>query len=88
MCLEKAMPHQSQKAREDRCRRALRRRGLALQKSRRRDLAMPDDGGYMVVDPAQNVAVAGSSPIPYAMSLADVEADLAQRVSAETAEAS
>jgi hypothetical protein len=88
LCLEKAMPHQSQKAREDRCRRALLRLGLALHKSRRRDPAMYDHGGYMIVDLVSDASVAGSSPIPYAMSLADVEAHLADAISAETIEAS
>src|SRR4051812_36925854 len=87
LCLEKAMPDQSPKARENRCRRALRRRGLALHKSRRRDPTMHDDGGYMVVDPVRNASVAGGSPIPYGMSLADVETHLADLVSTETAEA-
>ena len=63
-----------EKIMENRLRRALDRRGLQLQKSRRRDPRAIDFGGYMIVDPATNTAVAGSAPIAFAMSLADVEA--------------
>ncbi len=59
---------------ENRCRRALDRRGLTLQKSRRRDPKAIDYGGYMIVDAATNTAVAGASPIAFSMSLDDVEA--------------
>jgi hypothetical protein len=63
-----------EKAMENRARRALERRGLQLQKSRRRDPRAIDFGGYMIVDPATNSVVAGASHAPYQMTLDDVEA--------------
>jgi hypothetical protein len=78
------MSELSLKTHEDRCRRALRRKGFALRKSRRRDPAMPDHGGYMIVDPVWNAAVAGSSPIAYAISLEAVQAFLDGCASATT----
>ena len=58
---------------ENRLRRALNRRGLTLTRSRRRDPAALDFGGYMILDTETNAVVAGGSPRPFFMTLADVE---------------
>ena len=59
---------------ENRCRRALSRRGFTLQKSRRRDPRAVDYGGYMIVDAATNTVVAGAGSNAFSMSLDEVEA--------------
>jgi hypothetical protein len=51
--------------RESTVRRALTKGGFRLRKR---------DDGYMVIDLAMNAVVSGSNPLPYADSLADVEA--------------
>jgi len=51
--------------RENRLRRMAKRQGLRLRKSR--------DDGYMIVDPSINAVVCGGSPIPFCLSLDDVE---------------
>ena len=45
--------------REAAVRRALRREGQALRKSRARNLTLDDEGGYMIVDADRNFIVAG-----------------------------
>lgn len=61
------------KTRENRIRRAVSRRMLFLQKSRRRDERAPDFDRYMIVDPRTKSVVAGNNPVPYSMTLQDVE---------------
>ena len=58
---------------ENRIRRALERRGLKLQRSRRRDPKARDFGGCQIVDPVTKVVVAGDDPLPFSMSLDEVE---------------
>jgi hypothetical protein len=55
--------------RENRLRRMAKRQGLYITKSRTSD-------GYMLVDANINCIVAGGSPIPYNLSLDDVESYL------------
>lgn len=64
------------KVRENRLRRVADRRGLRLEKSRRRDEKAIDFGGFMLIDVIRNYAVAGGHPFPYSCSLDDVEAYL------------
>ncbi|KQO69054.1 hypothetical protein ASF22_18550 [Methylobacterium sp. Leaf87] len=64
---------QSEKVRENRIRRMAERRGMRLEKSKRRDPKAIDFGGYMLIDTAKNFAVVGSDPYPYSASLEDVE---------------
>jgi hypothetical protein len=49
------------------------RQGLRLDKSRRRDPNAIEFGGFMLVDPDNNSAVAGSEPFAYSMSAEEVE---------------
>lgn len=65
-----------EKVRENRARRVAERRGMTLQKSRRRDPKAIDFGGFMLVDTRTNTAVYGSSPFAFSASLEDVEAFL------------
>ncbi|MGL4961971.1 MAG: hypothetical protein ACRC67_12115 [Inquilinus sp.] len=60
-------------AREARARRALRRVGLFLGKSRARNEFDPSFGGYWIFD-ERNCVVAGCHPHPFSMSLGEVEA--------------
>lgn len=62
------------KVRQNRLRRMAERQGLSLTKSRRRDPNALDFGGYMLVDSATNTVVAGSVPVPFSLSLDEVEA--------------
>jgi hypothetical protein len=64
---------------ENRLRRAAERRGLELQKSRRRDAAAPDFGRYMIVDSRTGVTLAGDRPGPYSLSLAEAARVLGER---------
>ena len=57
-------------------RRLARRQGLKLERSRSRTPSDPTYGGYMLVDVATGVVVAGGSPVPYFLSLDDVAAYL------------
>lgn len=66
---------------ENRLRLIAQRRGLLLQKSRRRDTNALDYGRFMLVDFASNTVVAGGEPYAYSLSLADVEALLTQPAS-------
>ena len=50
----------AEKVRENRLRRAARRQGFELRKSRRRDPAAYDYGRWMIVDPSGNTVVAGN----------------------------
>ncbi len=61
------------KVRENRVRRALDRQGYRLVKSRARDPRAVTFGGYMVVDPENNGAVAGGTGYGYGLALEDVE---------------
>src|SRR4051794_67437 len=60
---------------EQRARRVAKRQGLELTRSRRRDPLAYDFGGYMIVDPSTNAAVAGTaSGRGYGMSLGEAVA--------------
>ncbi len=63
---------QNTAAREARVRRALARDGLAIRKGRARTWSIDDQGGYMVVDLARNVIVAGEK---YDLGLEVLEAE-------------
>lgn len=63
----------TEKVREDRCRRALRRRGMLLKKTPARSWLRQHYGaGYMIVD-ERNRVVAGYDGRAYRLALADVE---------------
>lgn len=62
------------KVRQNRLRRMAERQGLALAKSRRRDPNALDFGGFMLVDGKTNAVVAGGDPVPYSLTLDEVEA--------------
>ncbi|HEV2542934.1 MAG TPA: hypothetical protein VGU70_09285 [Methylobacterium sp.] len=68
----------SEKVRENRLRRVAERRGLRLEKSRRRDPRAMDFGGYMLIDGYRNTVVSGANPYAYSLSLDDVEKDLSE----------
>ncbi len=51
-----------ERIREGRCSRALRREGLVLRKTHRRNPQLREYGGYMIVEPRPNAVVAGGSP--------------------------
>ena len=59
---------------ENRCRRALSRRGLQLKKNGRRDPKALDFGGCMIVSSEDNTIIAGGTPRPYSMTIVDVAA--------------
>ena len=61
---------------ENRLRRVAARRGLRLEKSRRRDPNAIDYGGYMLADAYRNIAIAEASPHAYSCSLAEIEREL------------
>ena len=64
-----------EKVRENRLRRAAKRQGYALRKSRARDPRAMDYGCYMLTDPyTNNMVVAGELNSPRAMTLEQVEA--------------
>jgi hypothetical protein len=67
------MTSDDEKIRENRLRRAAERQGLALAKSRRRDVRALGHGTYMVVDPQTNAVVAKGLESGYGMSLDEVE---------------
>ena len=50
----------AEKVRENRLRRAARRQGFELRKSRRRDPGAYDYGRWMIVEPGGNTVVAGA----------------------------
>jgi hypothetical protein len=64
---------------ENRLRRAAERRGLVLQKSRRRDPDAVNYGGYMIVDPRTGMVLSGANPAPYSLSLAEAARILGER---------
>ncbi len=64
---------ENEKVKENRLRRMADRQGLRLLKSRRRDPRAYDFGGYMLVDHQTGGADFGSNPLPYSLSLDDVE---------------
>lgn len=68
----------SDKVRENRLRRVAERRGLRLEKSRRRDPQAIDFGGFMLIDNYMNCVVSGGNPYAYSLSLDDVEKDLSE----------
>jgi hypothetical protein len=61
---------------ENKLRRVAARRGLRLEKSRRRDPDAIDYGGYMLIDAFNNTVVSGGNPFAYSCSLADIEHEL------------
>lgn len=72
------------KAREDRLRRALRRFGLALRKSRVVKLNLDNLGGYTILDADHNYVVAGTR---FDLTLEDVERFVQEAVDLEAAAA-
>ena len=70
------MTNAEDKVLENRLRRVATRRGLRLEKSRRRDKNAIDYGGYMLVDAYSNTVVAGASNYAYDCTLADIEREL------------
>jgi hypothetical protein len=59
--------------RERRCRYALSKLDLCLCKSRTRDTNAANYGGYMIVDASTNIVFAGGDPIPFFLSIDNVE---------------
>ena len=59
---------------ENRMRRAARRRGLQLEKSRAKDPKAIGYGGYQIRNTRTNRVVVGGGAYPYSMTLADVVA--------------
>lgn len=64
----------AEKVLENRCRRALQRRGLQLVKSRQRDPHAAGYGGFAIIDPSANAIVAGGIGSHEAMDLDEVRA--------------
>jgi hypothetical protein len=64
---------QEEKVRENRLRRMAERRGMQLQKSRRRDPQAIDFGGYMLVDARRNFVIIGAEGWAFSATLDDVE---------------
>ena len=62
-----------EKVRENRLRRVAARRGLLLQKSRRRDPQALGYGRFMLVDTFTSKPVLGADPYAYSATLDDVE---------------
>src|SRR5437870_3622496 len=63
----------SDKVRENRLRRMAERRGLTLEKSRRRDPQAPDFGRYMLIHDQTKSAFLGSDGFEFSATLDDVE---------------
>ena len=63
-----------EKIRENRLRRAAKRQGRELQKSRARDPRALGFGRWRLVDAATNAVVAGGHPWDYSLTLDEVEA--------------
>lgn len=70
------MTKDDDKIRENRLRRAARRQGLILVKSRRRDERATDYGTYMLVDGSTSAVVANGLQSGYGLTLDDVETEL------------
>lgn len=69
------MPNQitdSTQATENRLRRAARRHGYTITKSRRRS-QHANDPGYMLIHSATNAVVLGGYPVEFTATLADIE---------------
>lgn len=64
---------ETDKVKENRLRRVAARRGMRLEKSKRRDPKAIDFGGYMLIDAATNSVVTGGSPYAYSASLDDID---------------
>jgi hypothetical protein len=64
---------QEDKVKENRLRRIAERRGMRLEKSRRRDPKAPDFEGFMLIDARKNYVIVGGEPFAYSASLEDVE---------------
>lgn len=64
---------ENDKVKENRLRRIAERRGMKIEKSRRRDPKAIDFGGYMLIDVSTNAVITGGSPYPYSASIEDVE---------------
>ena len=71
--MQTAVAENAEKVRENRLRRVAERRGLALQKCRRRDSRAIGYGGYRIIDSLKNNVVAGAHPRDYSFSLDAVE---------------
>jgi hypothetical protein len=67
-----AMTDADYKVLENRLRRAAKRQGLVLIKSRSRDPRAIDYGGYMLADAENNTAVAGELGSPRSLSLTEI----------------
>jgi hypothetical protein len=65
---------------EQSARRLARRAGLALRKSRSRNPKDPGFGGYMLIDPSLNCAVAGADPFAFSLDFHGAAAELARRL--------
>lgn len=63
----------TEKVRENRIRRMLKRQGYSLVKSRRRNPQAIDYGGYMIIDTDRNYVVFGSNAYAFSATLDDVE---------------
>lgn len=70
------MDEEDFKVRENRARRAAKRQGLELVKSRRRDPRSLGYGGYQLVDAQTGKVVAGEVDSRRALSIEDVEREL------------
>ncbi len=66
----------SNKVRENRLRRVALRRGLRLEKTRRRDPLALDYGTYMLIDDRTNAVVARGLESGYGLTLDDIERHL------------
>jgi hypothetical protein len=67
------------KVKENRIRRTAERRGLRLEKSRRRDPLARDFGGFMLIEPQTKAALLGSDGFSFSATLDDVDAFLSGR---------
>ncbi len=65
-----------QKASENKWRRAAKRQGLILSKSRARDPWTTGFGGYRLLDALTHFVIAGNNPHAYSLDLAGVKAYL------------
>lgn len=72
----------TEKTRENRVRRVALRRGLRLEKSRRRDAGATGFGGYRLVDTIRDEIVLGADRHEFGATLDDVEAALAAGIAA------
>ena len=61
---------------EAKARRLATSQDLRLMKCRTRNPEAPNFGGFMLIEPMRNLAIAGTDPWPYSLSLADVFQEL------------